>query len=189
MRLRPCYIFKDPERKKLEFRFLDGDLDEDGVRDFLVSLCVYGGDRGWTGTISEALPLLIERDSQVIGGGLAVIDDQIEFFPACCCGLEDWRDWFDVLHGEGPQWLGGHEPDQWVEIEGEHAQIHSESTESHDILKVDLVTLKLALEQAEQDLIEAVGRIHEVARAVSPQHTKELISRITGWFDVNVPGA
>ena len=189
MRLRPCYTFKDPERKNFEFRFLDGDLDEDGVRDFLASLCVYGGDRGWTGTISEAIPLLIERDSQVMGGGLAVIDDPIEFYPACCSGLEDWRDWFDALKGEGPQWLGGHEPDQWLEIVGEHAQIHSESAESHEVLKVDLLTLKLALEQAERELVEAVGRIHEVAQAVLPQHADKLISRITGWFDVKMPVA
>lgn len=62
-----------------------------------------------------ALRQLLEADAVLAPGGLRLrhpaSGSTLE--PGCCCGLEDWRDWLDLTHGDTP-WLG-HDPAPYVE--------------------------------------------------------------------------
>jgi hypothetical protein len=49
-----------------------------------------------------------------IPGGLVAKHGKTEIFPSCCCGLESWREWVDMLKGNSSPWLG-HDPSPFVE--------------------------------------------------------------------------
>ncbi|WP_406327309.1 hypothetical protein [Streptomyces sp. NBC_00203] len=61
---------------------------------------------------------LVSVESVIAPGGLRLRDTAtgITVSPGCCFGLENWRDWPDLLDGETP-WLG-HDPAPGVEHSG-----------------------------------------------------------------------
>ncbi|MFI9051972.1 hypothetical protein [Streptomyces sp. NPDC053427] len=73
-----------------------------------------GDDRPVTDA-DEQIRRLLEAEKVIAPGGLRFhhTDIGITVSPGCCCGLEDWREWFDVLTGETP-WLG-HDPSPRIE--------------------------------------------------------------------------
>ncbi|WP_246635843.1 hypothetical protein [Actinoplanes hulinensis] len=81
---------------------LDGDLTDEQTGLFVAVIA--GG---------QTLTDLLDEETIIVPGGL-VVDDSIH--PGCCCGLEDWREWLDLLDGGHP-WLG-HSPDPVVEHRG-----------------------------------------------------------------------
>lgn len=61
--------------------------------------------------LSGFLHGLLNLDNLYAAGGLRITDisTSITFSPGCCDGLEDWRDWYQVLDGSGI--IGyGHDP-------------------------------------------------------------------------------
>ena len=62
-----------------------------------------------------ALRQLLEADEVLAPGGLRLRDPASgsSLDPGCCCGLENWRDWLGLPHGDTP-WLG-HDPAPSVE--------------------------------------------------------------------------
>ncbi|MET7697702.1 hypothetical protein [Streptomyces sp. NPDC005485] len=64
----------------------------------------------------ELLQQLTSAESVIAPGGLRLRDTStgVTVSPGCCCGLEDWRDWLDLLDGSGP-WLG-HDPSPGLEF-------------------------------------------------------------------------
>ncbi|MET8403762.1 hypothetical protein [Streptomyces sp900116325] len=63
----------------------------------------------------EQIRRLLEAEKVIAPGGLRIrrTDNDVTVSPGCCCGLEDWREWLDVLTGETP-WLG-HDPSPRIE--------------------------------------------------------------------------
>ncbi|MFF7580554.1 hypothetical protein ACFZBE_37195 [Streptomyces sp. NPDC008061] len=68
-----------------------------------------GDDSPVTDT-GEQVRRLLEAEKNIAPGGLRIrrTDIGVTVSPGCFCGLEDWREWLDVLTGETP-WLG-HDP-------------------------------------------------------------------------------
>ncbi|MCM0674158.1 hypothetical protein NCC78_05535 [Micromonospora phytophila] len=64
----------------------------------------------------EVVNALLAEEFLIAAGGLQVRDSTIGTVvtPGCCAGLEDWRDWAQVLIGDSP-WLG-HDPGPEVEV-------------------------------------------------------------------------
>lgn len=64
----------------------------------------------------EVVNALLAEDFLIAAGGLRIRDSTTGTVvtPGCCAGLEDWRDWAQVLIGNSP-WLG-HDPGPEVEI-------------------------------------------------------------------------
>lgn len=71
---------------------------------------------GRPGNGVELLRHLASAESVIAPGGLRLRDTAsgVTVAPGCCCGLEDWREWLDLLDGSGP-WLG-HDPSPGVEF-------------------------------------------------------------------------
>jgi hypothetical protein len=57
---------------------------------------------------------LITSSRFIMPGGLAAIDGQRRVDPSCCCGIEAWRDWEQLLASGQSPWLG-HDPSPFVE--------------------------------------------------------------------------
>ncbi|HLL67197.1 MAG TPA: hypothetical protein VK453_16050 [Micromonosporaceae bacterium] len=71
----------------------------------------------------QVVTALLSEELLILAGGLQVIDTVtgMTVVPGCCAGLEDWRDWAQVLHGDSP-WLG-HDPGPEVEIAGDDLRV------------------------------------------------------------------
>ncbi|MFC4310524.1 hypothetical protein ACFPN2_15645 [Steroidobacter flavus] len=52
---------------------------------------------------------------KILPGGLAAVGADHTVLPSCCCGLETWKEWLNVLYGGGPPWTG-HDPAPLVEV-------------------------------------------------------------------------
>ncbi|MFI9780795.1 hypothetical protein ACIHCV_40110 [Streptomyces sp. NPDC051956] len=59
---------------------------------------------------AEQVSHLVRTDCAIAPGGLRIRDTvtAVTALPGCCFGLENWRDWLDLMNGEEP-WLG-HDP-------------------------------------------------------------------------------
>lgn len=70
---------------------------------------------------------LAEAEVLIMQGGLRIADRRTGavVVPGCCGGLEDWRDWLEILAGGSP-WLG-HDPSPKVEIDGDRARVWQDS--------------------------------------------------------------
>lgn len=69
------------------------------------------------GTVApDSIKALCAEFPASLNGGLAAIDGNIIIMPSCCCRLEHWPEWRQLLDtGEQP-WLG-HGPSPWVEVQ------------------------------------------------------------------------
>ncbi|WP_371673841.1 hypothetical protein OG985_42860 [Streptomyces sp. NBC_00289] len=67
---------------------------------------------------AEQIHRLLAADRVIAPGGLRLhhTDLDVTVSPGCCFGLEDWREWLDVLKGSTP-WLG-HDPSPRIEHVG-----------------------------------------------------------------------
>jgi hypothetical protein len=67
-------------------------------------------------TAARLIQRLIEADALIAPGGLRVRDTAtgLTVNPGCCCGLENWQEWNQVITGQSP-WLGHGPPAPWVE--------------------------------------------------------------------------
>lgn len=105
----------------------------------------------------EVVATLLAEECLVVPGGLRLLDTHTgtAVVPGCCSGLEDWREWTQVLTG-GSVWLG-HDPGPEVEVvAGElHVWQDGASKGRHDRrpeLVVPLVVLPDLLRTVQQDL-------------------------------------
>ncbi|WP_433550201.1 hypothetical protein ACQP08_19770 [Micromonospora zamorensis] len=71
----------------------------------------------------EVVTALLAEDFLIAAGGLRIRDSTTGTVvtPGCCAGLEDWRDWVQVVVGDSP-WLG-HDPGPEVEIVGDELRV------------------------------------------------------------------
>lgn len=153
-------------------------------------------DRVLVGTeADEALARLFARPAEEIvartaavdelslSGGILVRDtrDGREIRPGCCSALEDWVEWIRFERtGETP-WTG-HDPDPWLEREGEIVRVWSHGALSDFVttpaFHVDLsaAEFRAALARVEQDLQDFL----EVLRRWTQRHAPaaaELLGR------------
>lgn len=72
---------------------------------------------------NEVVDALLAEELLIAAGGLQVSDTRtgMTVAPGCCSGLEDWRDWAQLLTGSAP-WLG-HDPGPEVEVVGEDLRV------------------------------------------------------------------
>jgi hypothetical protein len=96
---------------------LDGGCTDEQVGLFVAALA----DRievASPGRRDAVVDALLAEELLILAGGLQVGDTSTGtvVVPGCCAGLEDWRDWDQVLTGGAP-WLG-HDPGPEVEVVG-----------------------------------------------------------------------
>ncbi|MEV6110691.1 hypothetical protein AB0M28_39230 [Streptomyces sp. NPDC051940] len=121
-------------------------------------------------SFEDVLAAVVSRDGWVVPGGLQAADTArgVALTPGCCCGLEDWRDWFGAVDGVGEVWLG-HDPSPAVQRVG------------------DVVRLVLDAEQGDSPAIEVpADELHALLRAVE-RDLEDFLRLASTWADRHVP--
>lgn len=131
---------------------------------------------------------LLDRDGLILPGGLEVRDLNADtaVVPGCCCGLESWREWSQVLDGKG-LWLG-HDPTPWIELDGDGIRVWQDSR-AEDGASVDLPTaaLPVLLRSVHQDLQGFLHAVGEWAGSTVPSLAADLMLMLDQAFDISKP--
>ncbi|MFD6566201.1 hypothetical protein [Micromonospora profundi] len=101
---------------------LDADCADDRVGLFVAALAARI-DVQPPGGRDDVVNALLAEEVLIAAGGLQIRDSitGTVVTPGCCAGLEDWRDWVQVLIGDSP-WLG-HDPGPEVEVIGDDLRV------------------------------------------------------------------
>ncbi|MGW4229253.1 hypothetical protein ACWEF9_08185 [Streptomyces sp. NPDC004980] len=97
---------------------------------------------------------LLTFDELFAAGGMRVTDSStgITLLPGCCNGLEDWRDWHEVL-GERACASFGHDPDPLAERLGDTVRLTVDAERSDSpVIELSATELGRLLDGAERDL-------------------------------------
>ncbi len=164
---------------------IDGLEDEDGS--------------GISDPVDALRHLLLSETSFILPGGLMPRDlgTGHRIPPGCCCGLEDWREWSDVL-GDHPSrlWLG-HDPGPWVEIRPGFARVWSNGEKKRgpsivDPAEVTYVDLPIGafpvlMAAAHAELIAFLQLLRQWAVITVPSLAEDLVRVFDRDFDVTRP--
>ncbi|MEV0300786.1 hypothetical protein [Streptomyces prasinus] len=99
---------------------------------------------------------LLTMEDLVTSGGLRVTDTAsgITLLPGCCNGLEERRDWFDVLDGDGRASFG-HDPSPLAERHGDAVRLTVDADrDDSPVIELAAGELRRLLTGAERDLTE-----------------------------------
>lgn len=128
---------------------LSGRMSREDVTTALATIAEYNEDED----AREGLGGLLDQECLIVSGGLLVRDTEtgVAIEPGCCVGLEDWRQWHDLLDGERP-WLG-HDPDAGLEFRDGTARLWPDAHHSDGpACEIQIADLPRHLEQVRQDL-------------------------------------
>ncbi|WP_203549641.1 hypothetical protein [Actinospica acidiphila] len=97
---------------------------------------------------------LLTMDDLFASGGLRVTDTAsgVTLLPGCCNGLEERRDWFDVLDGDG--WASfGHDPSPLAERQGDVVRLTVDADrDDSPVIELAAGDLRRLLTEVERDL-------------------------------------
>ncbi len=118
---------------------------------------------------------LAEAEILIAPGGLRVrdTDTEAEIPPGCCCGLESWREWRNLLRGE-PVWLG-HDPDTELVRTAAGVRLRQETHRTPPPIRANEVEIPL------DDLPALLTSAH--------LNLQEFLHLVRRWADETVPGA
>jgi hypothetical protein len=119
----PPWLWPVAARELFSFMPLSGDMSNEDVGLFFGQLVNYNNIEG--DDIEALQRCLLDAADIVLPGGVLIRCGDREIDPACCCGLEDWREWEQFLRGGVSPWLG-HDPFPWVERAGDVVRVWSD---------------------------------------------------------------
>ncbi|MGI5286196.1 hypothetical protein ACQEVF_23060 [Nonomuraea polychroma] len=136
---------------------------------------------------------LAEAEALLAPGGLRVRDTTTgaEILPGCCCGLEGWREWRNVLHKKDI-WLG-HDPGTDLEHIAGAVRLRQESgprslhLPSVYELEIQLDDLPALLATVHRRLQGFLRLVHQWASESSPRAADRLVTVLDENFDINGP--
>ncbi|WP_188194151.1 hypothetical protein [Nonomuraea sp. SYSU D8015] len=131
---------------------------------------------------------LAEAEALTAPGGLRVRDTttDAEILPGCCCGLENWREWRNVLHKEDI-WLG-HDPGTDLEHVAGAVRLRQESRRSglHEV-EIRLDDLPAHLTAVRLRLRGFLGLVRQWAGETAPLAADRLVTVLDENFGINDP--
>lgn len=169
-----------------DFSFLrlhsEATLEEIGT--IVLAACLYGRDEESVEMTPNALLALLMTENLVLPGGVRFSQDgAVKVIPGCCSGVEDWREWFNVLAGEAI-WTG-HSPTPTVELVKDDLRIWKDSdVEGSEFIDFRVEELRLHLHQVEADLIDFGRSVGKWKDAVVPTFEKDLVSYFLRGMDL-----
>ncbi|MFC8829660.1 hypothetical protein ACFT9I_30485 [Streptomyces sp. NPDC057137] len=116
---------------------------------------------------------LLTFDRLFAAGGMRVTDSSTgtTFLPGCCYGLEDWRDWREVVDGSGRACFG-HDPDPVAERLGDTVRLTVDSEQSDSpVIELSVTELRRLLDGAEHDLTDFLALAAEWVSQYLPDHS------------------
>ncbi|MEV0549081.1 hypothetical protein [Nocardia salmonicida] len=109
--------------------------------------------------------------------------------PGCCAGLEDWREWAEVLTGSSP-WLG-HDPTPEVEIGANELRVWQDSGANRRAAESVVVARSLLpdlLNEVHRDLVGFLSRVQVWTERYSlGSNGTDLVEVVDRNFDVTAP--
>ena len=187
LRLLPCYEGASYAGRHTPFHILDGNMTPDALAAFLVALHDYGkeGDEETPADLADLVRGLLAREEQILPGGLIVIKGDYIIEPSCCCGLEDWREWYWALEGDSTPWLG-HAPSPGAEPLPSGVLLHTDmDNEAEDeTLPITYEELAAALEKAEETFNEFSLRLETWLAETAGAEGRILAVKICDWFRI-----
>ncbi|MFD3620474.1 hypothetical protein ACFWWT_35585 [Streptomyces sp. NPDC058676] len=115
---------------------------------------------------------LLTFDNLYAVGGMRVTDSSsgITFLPGCCNGMEDWRDWREVVDGSGRASFG-HDPDPFAERLGDTVRLTVDAEQGDSpVIELSVTELRHLLDGAERDLTDFLALAAEWASQYLPDH-------------------
>jgi len=132
---------------------------------------------------------LLTFDSLFAAGGLRVTDSVtgVTFLPGCCNGLEDWREWHQVLESEWQ--IGfGHDPDPGAERRGETVLLTVDCERSDSpVIELPALELRRLLAGAEDDLAGFLLLATDWADRPLPHHAVPVVTALARALDMPPP--
>jgi len=177
----PCYEGKPHSGGLSPFHRLHGHMGAEELWEFLVALCEYGVESKRPRTLTEAVECLLKRKTAVLAGGLIAVKDKYKLFPSCCCGLESWREWTQIVQDGPSPWLG-HDPDPWVDTKGSNAIFHNGLKVENEDLEVSYSDLKRALIQTEKEFAAFLTTLRKWLIDSNIRSADEVCRKIDKWF-------
>lgn len=153
---------------------LSGDMREAELGTALAVIAEYNSDDG-----PRTIRTLADAECLVAPGGLRILDTAtgIAVTPGCCSGIEDWRDWFDLLDGAQP-WLG-HSPTPKIDHDGDLVRLWPDEDDTFGRpVELTQTALSELLQAAHNDLLGFLRLAGEWAERVdsvaAPRFTAKL---------------
>ncbi|MEV4173001.1 hypothetical protein [Nonomuraea sp. NPDC049709] len=131
---------------------------------------------------------LTEAEALTVPGGLRVRDTTTgaEIQPGCCCGLEDWREWRNVLREEDV-WLG-HSPGTDLEHVAGAVRLRQENGPSSPVLvEIRLDDLPALLATVHLQLRGFLGLVHDWAAETTSRAAARLVTVLDENLEISGP--
>ncbi|MEU3355167.1 hypothetical protein [Streptomyces sp. NPDC037389] len=132
---------------------------------------------------------LLTMDDLFAAGGLRVTDTATgtTLLPGCCNGLEEWRDWLEVLDGDG--WASfGHDPSPLAERLGDTARLTVDAEQDNSpVITLPLPELRRLLGAVERDLADFLHLATGWAAQHLPDHATLVITALARALDLPAP--
>jgi hypothetical protein len=132
---------------------------------------------------------LLTRDDVLAAGGLRVTDSSlgITFLPGCCNGLEEWRDWREVVDGSG-QASFGHDPAPFAECLGDTVRLTVDAEQSDSpVIELSVAQLRHLLAGAEDDLTNFLSLAADWVSQCLPDHAIPVTAALARALDLPAP--
>ncbi|MGA5325317.1 hypothetical protein ACPCJT_04720 [Streptomyces griseoincarnatus] len=133
---------------------------------------------------------LLTMDDLFASGGLRVMDTAsgVTLLPGCCNGLEERRDWFDVLDGDG--WASfGHDPSPLAERHGDAVRLTVDADRGDSpVIELTVGELRCLLTGAERDLTGFLALAAAWAIRQLPGHAAPVTSALARALLLRAPG-
>lgn len=135
---------------------------------------------------------LLTMDPLFASGGLRITDTAIgaTLVPGCCNGLEDWREWFGVVDGDGDGGSGwfGHDPTPLAERAGDVVRLTVDAErEDSPVIDVSATELRRLLAGAERDLTDFLQLAAGWAAVRLPDHAVPVTRALARAADMPMP--
>ncbi|MCC8245616.1 hypothetical protein [Saccharothrix luteola] len=142
-----------------------------------------------TDPLGSFLHGLLTLDTLFAPGGLRVTDGAtgVAFLPGCCNGLEDWREWHQVLDGSGRVGFG-HDPDPCAERHGGTARLIVDAEQGDSpVIELPVTDLRRLLAGAEHDLAGFLASAADWAARHLPGHAAPVTAALARALDLPPP--
>ena len=142
-----------------------------------------------TDPLGSFLHGLLTFDTPFAAGGLRVTDSAtgVVFLPGCCNGLEDWREWHQVLDGSGRTGFG-HDPAPCAERHGGTVRLIVDAEQSDSpVIELSVTDLRRLLAGAEHDLVSFLALAADWAVQHLPGHAAPVTAALARALDLPPP--
>ncbi|KOG31351.1 hypothetical protein [Streptomyces resistomycificus] len=130
-----------------------------------------------TDPLGSFLHGLLTMDDLFASGGLRVTDTETgtTLLPGCCNGLEERRDWLDVLDGSGSAGFG-HDPFPLAERHGDVVRLTVDADDDNSpVIELPVTDLRRLLAGAERDLTDFL----QLAAIWTTRHLEDYATPVT----------